>query len=216
VELKRKSTSIRLLLILRKFNYATNEKFMKILGISGSPRKKGNTAYSVNYALNVISGRGVQTRYISLAEKNIHPCQGCFECVKNQKCIYCDDFSEINDAMKWCDGMILGSPVYLGLITGQLKIMMDRCVIFRSKMPYEMAGKIGGGIACGDFRNGGQELTLQCIHTFMLQLNMHIISDGQPFSHSGAAIVGPDAQKDELGLQTTKNLIENLYMELKK
>ena len=186
---------------------------MKILGISGSPNKDGNTAYAVQYALDILKEDGAEICYISLAGRDIHPCIGCWSCTKTGKCVFDgdgDDMAEIRNAMVWCDGLIIGSPVAYGLINGQTKVMIDRSVPVRAYQgAFRMAGKIGGGIACGAFRNGGQELTLQCIHTYMLQQNMRVVSDGPPYAHSGAAIVGA-AQDDELGLKTVTNLAKNI------
>ena len=183
---------------------------MNILGISGSPNKNGSTAYAVHYALDVLDKDGLETRYLSLSGRDIHPCIGCWKCIETGECIFDDDMNEILDGMRWCDGLILASPVYYGLITGQMKVMMDRSVPVRAyKGAFGMAGKVGGGIACGGFRNGGQELTLQCIQTYMLQQNMRVVSDGPPYAHSGATIVGK-AEDDELGLKTVTNLAKNM------
>jgi multimeric flavodoxin WrbA len=188
---------------------------MKILGISGSPNEKGNTAYAVQYALDILQKNSFDTNYLTLAGKEIHPCVGCWKCTKDGKCQFDDYMTEIIDAMKWCDGLIIGSPVYFGLVCGQIKVMMDRSVSVRSyKSAFEMKGKVGAGIACGAFRNGGQELTLQCIHTFLLQQNMMVVSDGFPYSHSGATIVG-NTQDDSLGLKTIENLAKNMEVMLR-
>lgn len=188
---------------------------MKILGISGSPNENGNTAYAVRYALDILQKNSFDTKYLTLAGKEIHPCVGCWKCTKDGKCQFDDYMTEIIEAMKWCDGLIIGSPVYFGLLCGQLKVMMDRSVSVRSyKSAFEMKGKVGAGIACGAFRNGGQELTLQCIHTFLLQQNMMVVSDGFPYSHSGATIVG-NTQDDSLGLKTIENLAKNMEVMLK-
>ena len=95
----------------------------------------------------------------------------------------------------------------MGMPTGQLKVMMDRSVALRARRGEEFAlsGKYGAGIACGGFRNGGQELTLQCMHTFLLQHDMFVIADGPRLSHSGATIVGK-AEDDEVGRETIRNL----------
>ena len=108
-----------------------------------------------------------------------------------------------------CDGLILASPVYMGMVTGQLKVMMDRTVLFRSGGALKLSAKVGGGIACGGFRNGGAELTLQNMQTFFLQQDMVAISDGPGYSHSGAAIIGA-AQEDALGLKTVENLARRM------
>jgi multimeric flavodoxin WrbA len=184
---------------------------MNILGISGSPRPDGNTSYTVKYALDILKQQGFTTKYISLSGKDIKPCIGCWKCKETLSCLQQDDMPEIIDAMKWCHGLIIGSPVYFGMVSGQLKTMMDRCVAMRPSygVPLPMAGKIGGGIACGFARNGGQEITLQNIHTFLLQMNMQTISDGSDYSHSGATIV-EEAKNDSWGMETVKNLALNL------
>ena len=190
---------------------------MNVLGISGSPNAKGNTAYAVRYALDVLQGDGVSTCFISLAGKDIQPCSGCWSCTITQQCVFDDDMTEILDAMRWSDGMLLGSPVYMGMVSGQLKVMMDRCVVLRPgyEAPMELTGKVGGGIACGNFRNGGQETTLQNIHTFLLQQNMQVVNDGQGYCHAGGTIVG-EAKEDSLGLCTVENLARNLALALKR
>ena len=177
---------------------------MNVLGICGSPHLEGNSAYALRYALKVIEGQGIETTFISLADKAIVPCDGCFACRKGA-CVHEDDMLPIYEAMRCCDGLVLASPVYMGLVSGQMKVMMDRTVVFRTGGRFELSGKVGAGIACGGFRNGGQELTLQAMHTFFLQQDMYAIADGPRFSHSGAAIVGR-APEDELGLQTVENL----------
>jgi multimeric flavodoxin WrbA len=119
----------------------------------------------------------------------------------------------IYDLMRWCDVLILGSPVYMGMVSGQMKVFMDRCLVFRPicGSPLELAGKLGCGITCGGFRNGGQEMALANIHTFLLQQNMKVINDGYGFSHSGGTIVG-NAKDDKLGLETINNLMKNIIL----
>ena len=177
---------------------------MKVLGINGSPNAAGNTAYALRYALGRLESAGIDTQYITLADKTIEHCDGCFTC-REGECIHDDDMRTIIDAIRECDCLLLASPVYMGLVTGRMKTMMDRTVMLRAGGEFQLSGKIGAGIACGGFRNGGQELTLQCMHTFFLQQDMFAIADGPRFSHSGATIVG-NAVDDEIGLETIRNL----------
>lgn len=181
---------------------------MNVLGINGSPHENGNTAYALRHALSLLERAGVETEYIALANKEIHGCRGCFFC-RDGECIQNDDMQSVLDSMRRCDCMLLASPVYMGMVTGQMKTMMDRTVILRVGRKFELSGKIGAGIACGGFRNGGQELTLQCMHTFFLQQDMYAIADGPRFSHSGATIVGK-TEEDEIGLQTVRNLTSKI------
>jgi multimeric flavodoxin WrbA len=184
---------------------------MNALGISGSPRENGNTSFSVQYALNQLKEKNINTQYISLSDMNILNCKGCWECSKNKKCFQKDDMDFIYEAFRKADVIILGSPVYFGMVSGLMKNMMDRCVVFRPSydMGLELEGKIGCGISCGGFRNGGQETTLQNIHTFLLQQNIKVINDGFPYSHAGATIVG-EANNDIIGLKTIDNLVNNI------
>ena len=174
-----------------------------ILGICGSPRKNGNSAHALRHALSGVEQQGAESEYISLAGLEIRPCDGCFAC-RGGGCIHDDDMTPIYEALRRCDGLILASPVYMGMVTGQLKTMMDRTVPLRIN-GWQLSGKVGGGIACGGFRNGGQELTLVNMQTFFLQQNMLVIADGPRYSHSGATIVGR-AEEDELGLRTVQQM----------
>ena len=186
---------------------------MNILGINGSPHLKGNTAYALQHGLKVVKAKGIETAYIALAELDISPCKGCFAC-RDGSCVQKDDMSHVISAIEHCDGLLLASPVYMGLITGQMKVMMDRTVLFRTGGHFTLSGKVGAGIACGGFRNGGQELTLQAMHTYFLQQDMYAISDGPGFSHSGAAVAG-STDVDQVGLQTVENLAQRLVRAVK-
>ncbi len=183
----------------------------KILGISGSPNAGGNTSYSVQYALNVLKEERFETKYISLSGRKINPCTGCWECSKTGKCVFQDDMEEICEAMLWCGGLIIGSPVYFGLLSGQLKVMMDRCAVLRPDYGniLPMAGKTGAAIACANSRSGGQETTLQNIQTFLLQMNMRVVSDGPKYCHSGGTIMGT-AKDDAWGLETVRGTALNV------
>lgn len=181
---------------------------MKVLGINGSPHENGNTAYALRYALSRLKKVDLETEYVALVNREIHSCEGCFSC-RDGECIHDDDMRSILQAMRRCDCLLLASPVYMGMMTGQMKTMMDRTVTLRAGGGFELSGKIGAGIACGGFRNGGQELTLQCMHTFFLQQDMCAIADGPRFSHSGATIVGR-AEEDDVGLQTIRNLADRI------
>jgi len=184
---------------------------MRILGLSGSQRAEGSTAYAVRHALGAAAAEGAKTVYLTVAGRSIHPCRGCWSCGDTGTCVFQDDMTEIIDEMKMADGLIIGSPVYFGLVSSQLKTVMERCVVLRPsyEKPYAMTGKIGAGIACAGFRHGGQELTLQNISTFLMQLHMMAVSDGPGFSHSGAAIAG-DARDDAVGLKMAENLARNM------
>lgn len=187
---------------------------MNILGICSSAHQNGNTSFALQYCMDLIKSAGFETKTIYLAQKKIAPCSGCFNCSKGP-CVHRDNMEEICQALCACDGLILASPVYFGLVNGLMKNMMDRTVCLRSGESFLLSGKVGGGIACGWFRNGGQELTLQCMHTYFLQQDMLAVADGPNFSHSGAAIVA-EAKDDSVGLQTVEHLAERMMRAVKE
>ncbi len=190
---------------------------MRILGLSGSRRAEGNTAFTVRHALDIARKEGADTAYFSLSGRSIKACLGCWTCADTGRCVHKDDMNEIVEEMRRADGIIIGSPVYFGLVSSQLKTAMERCVVLRPsyRKPFAMSGKIGAGIACAGFRHGGQELTLQNITVFFMQLHMMAVSDGPGYSHSGAAIAG-DAKDDRVGLEMTENLARNMVRMLKQ
>ena len=187
---------------------------MKVFGVSGSLKAEGNTASAVRRALEVLEEEGAETRFVSLAGKDIHACTGCLKCFSGP-CPFDDDITSVTDGLQWADGVIIGSPVYFGSVSGSLKVAMDRCLSMGAGKRTELlAGKVGAAIACAGFRNGGQELTIQCIHQFLLNWNMMVVSDGPPYSHQGATIAGFAAQ-DDLGMSTVDSLARNLAQALR-
>lgn len=180
---------------------------MDVCAINGSPHGDGNTAFAVRYALDRLQAAGFTTESLWLGDLDIRPCWGCFKC-RDGDCTHDDDMAPVLQSMRSARCIVLASPVYMGLVSGQMKVMMDRSVALRVR-GFQLSGRIGAGIACGGFRNGGQELTLQCMHTFFLQQDMSAVADGPGYSHSGAAVVG-NAAEDMVGLKTVSNIADKI------
>ncbi len=190
---------------------------------SGSPRTKGNTDLLVQEALKAASGAGADTEFISLAGKKIKPCNACGTCQTEKSKGICaikdDDVPGIFEVMKEADGIIVGSPVYFLSVTAQLKALFDRSVILRyaKGMPADRPGvpggpefllknKVGGAIAVGGGRDGGQLFTINHILQWMLAQSMIVV--GNNFAMGGSALAGMkgDAQNDEIGLAMAKHV----------
>jgi len=119
---------------------------MKIIGFSGSPRKKGNTAWTVNKILEGAEENGAETQTWSSGDLDINPCRGCLGCVNNDRCVVNDDMQKIYDGLEQANGLVLGSPVYMGQMSAQTKIFMDRLFAqitprFSPQFKEENAGK---------------------------------------------------------------------------
>ena len=97
----------------------------KVLIISSSPRKGGNSEKLAEaFAIGAMeSGNAVETIY--LREKSFHFCKGCFACQKLGHCVIADDAVEIAAEMHDANVLVFATPVYYYSVSGQLKTMLD-------------------------------------------------------------------------------------------
>ncbi len=101
----------------------------KILILSGSPRKGGNSDILCDEFMRGAIYAGGNVEKIRVAEKKIAPCSGCYFCrTSGGVCAYNDDMGEILDKIIAADVLVLSSPVYFYSVCAQLKTVIDRCV----------------------------------------------------------------------------------------
>lgn len=123
---------------------------MKVLGISGSPRKGKTTDRLVQEVLNGVDG---ETEFISLRGKRISPCIGCLACADDNICKLKDDMKELREKIVEADALVIGSPNYFGGINALTHAFLERFYQFRHREAMTVAGKIavavgvGGGLA---------------------------------------------------------------------
>lgn len=188
---------------------------MKVLGIAGSLRPKSNTLEYVEKALGVFKNAGLETTLISLREKEIKPCNGCYDCVKKGFCtIKGDDFDEILAEMRTAEGLILGSPVYLSSVVPQVMALLARATFVAYWNDKFLSGKIGGPITVA--RRAGHNMAFsQLLLWFFIN---GITVPGSTYWNVGVAGTGGarDAEKDEEGLSTVVNFANNMTQLMKK
>jgi len=185
---------------------------IKIIGISCSPRKGKTTCTALEICLKAARevSPAIETRLIELAGMDIRPCNACMECQKELKCSIQDDFAELIPVLadKNVAGMIIGTPVYFGMMTAQCKAFLDRCGMFRFNN-WIFRNRVGGTLAVGSMRNGGQEITQQAVRTVLLCHDMICVSEGKDTAHFGATLVSGGEggiEADTFGLKTAGNL----------
>ena len=101
----------------------------KVLILSGSPRKGGNSDILCDEFAKGATEAGHNVEKIRVSEKNIHHCIACYHCSKNSgACVFKDDMAEILQKMIDADVLVLASPVYFYSIDAQLKAVIDRTV----------------------------------------------------------------------------------------
>ncbi len=189
---------------------------MRLLGISGSPRK-GATAFVVRQALEFAESLGgVETEFISLKAKKINFCLHCDYCVRTKEgCIQKDDVSDLYPSMEAADAWLLATPVYQGTISGQLKAVLDRCRAVVARNPDVFKNKVGAAIAVGGDRAGGQEPAIMAIHAFYLANKMIPVSGGPYGSNLGGTVWSRDkraegAAADKVGVRSVQRTVERL------
>ena len=101
----------------------------KVLILSGSPRKGGNSDILCDEFAKGALAAGNDVEKIFVAEKKISMCIGCYFCKKNGgRCVFNDDMGDILQKIIDCDVLVLSSPVYFYSISAQLKAVIDRTV----------------------------------------------------------------------------------------
>jgi multimeric flavodoxin WrbA len=106
---------------------------MKVIAVNGSPRKKFNTAKLLENALEGAVSEGAETELFNLYDLNYKGCKSCFACkIKGGRsygrCAVNDDLTPIFEDIEKSDAVILGSPIYFGTVTGEMKSFMERLI----------------------------------------------------------------------------------------
>jgi multimeric flavodoxin WrbA len=187
-----------------------------LLGICGSPRKQG-THFAIQYALNYAADKfGFETEFWTVRNKKIMFCTHCDYCIREKKgCINDDDLQELYPKIEKAKYLFLGSPVFQGSLSGQIKTVMDRCRALVAKNSEVLKNKIGAALAVGGDRSGGQEITIRSILDFYQQNHIISVSGGAFGGNLGASLWSKDlgqkgVELDEVGLKTVRKVIKRL------
>ena len=201
----------------------------RVVGVSGSPRKGGNTDQCLEEALRACSGR-CETELICLAGLEIAECDGCNRCkdegTRELPCpVHDDDMTSLYGKLASADGFVFASPVYFGSVSGIMKTFMDRFIPFyndsgsSSELKAALRFKPAGAIAVGGGRNDGIEAVLYTFYRFFLYNDMIVVGTaGTPDSASnlGGVILSdskPNAlARDVIGRNTLQGLGEKISL----
>jgi multimeric flavodoxin WrbA len=188
---------------------------MKVLGISGSPRRGGNTDILINNALQVLAQEGLETEFLSLADRPIKPCVACGGCfaVDEMRCIQNDPaFEGILEKFASADGILVGSPVYFGSATPQTMSLLDRVGYVARRHPELLRRKVGAAVVVA--RRAGQNFTFAQLNYFFLISEM--IVPGSTYWNVAFGREKGEVQNDAEGLKTVQNLASNMAWLMKK
>lgn len=104
---------------------------MKVIAINGSPRKSWNTATLIENALEGARSHGAETSLVHLYDLTYKGCTSCFACkIKGGKsygvCAIQDDLTPVYREIREVDALLIGSPIYFGNVTGELRSFIER------------------------------------------------------------------------------------------
>ena len=100
---------------------------MKVLGIMGSPRRKGNTDILLDRALAGAEASGAQVEKVIVSKLRISPCRELYACLRDGNCAIKDDMQELYTKLLEADRIIFASPIFFYGITSEAKALVDRC-----------------------------------------------------------------------------------------
>lgn len=182
---------------------------IKIVGICCSPRQGKTTSAALTACLEAARqvDPKIQTELIELAGLKINgDLAAGIPLGPGEK----DDFPSLIPRLKAPEvrGIIIGTPVYFGNMSSLCKAFLDRCIAFYTDN-LALSNKVGGVLAVGGTRNGGQEVTVQSVQVSLMCQEMIIVGNGRPSSRLGGTVwsgVEGGVANDTFGMNTAKNL----------
>lgn len=185
---------------------------MNVIGINSSARKDGNTAILLNKVLEELNKEGIETELIQLAGQVIEPCKACWACGGKANCVHQKDcFGEVFEKMKNADGILLGSPVYSANVSANMQALLERAAVVGDMNPGLFTHKVGAAVAAA--RRGGALQAVDAMNHFFLNHEMFVA--GSTYWNMAYGQMPGDVLKDQEGLETMKNLGQNMVYLLK-
>jgi multimeric flavodoxin WrbA len=184
-----------------------------VVGVNGSPNREGNTAELVGMVLDACREAGARTELVQVMD--------ALEGQERPYCIACGspcpevchrkaNLAGAYDLLRRADALVVGSPVYFGTVSAQLKAFWDKSRNLRGEKA--LVGVPAGAVAVAAARFGGQETTIRAIHDIMLIHGMRVLGDGSLSSgggHQGVAAQRP-AGEDGFARERAAVLAEGL------
>jgi multimeric flavodoxin WrbA len=188
---------------------------MKVIAINGSARLDGNTSILIKTALGELEKEGIATELVQLGPKPLQGCIACYKCFerKNKRCsVENDALNDLVEKMISAQGIILGSPVYWGDVTSNMKSLIDRSGMVARANGDLFQGKAGAAVAA--VRRAGAVRTMDTINHLFLAHRMYLV--GSSYWNLGLGRDKGEVEQDKEGLRTMTVLGQNMARLLKK
>ncbi len=191
---------------------------MRILGVSGSPRRRGNSDLILD---SIIEGTGADSEIIYLSDMDFSSCVGCERCRKEKVCTrFEDDLTPLYEKIRESMGIVLVSPVYNYNITSWMKAFIDRMYCFYDfddDRPRGWSCRLAGqgraaALAIVGEQMGEEDLgvTMEALRMPVKALGYQIAGELRVPGKFEAGIVGKDPDVLEKCAELGKNLAVTL------
>ena len=192
---------------------------MKVVAFNGSSRKNGNTHIALTKVCEALTNEGIETEIIQVGGKRINPCKVCNRC-KKEKDGFCHGYNNdsediLNECVKkmyGAQGILIGSPVYFGSVTPEIKALIDRTGYCSRSGGFLLKRKVCAGVVA--VRRQGAQSTLDQINS-LFALSEVIIPCSSYWNMAIGREIG-EVLNDEEGMSTLQRLGENMAWLLKK
>lgn len=183
---------------------------MKVLIINGSPHLSGCTVRALEELEKTLNNQGIETERVNVANKDVRGCIACNYCREHGKCVFNDIVNEVAPKFDECDGMVVGTPTYYAHSNGQVLSFLDR-LFYSTMLTVNKTMKVGAAVVSS--RRAGSTSAFEEINKYFTISAMPIASS--TYWNEVHGFTAEDVEKDLEGLQTMRNLGNNITFLLK-
>ncbi len=189
---------------------------MYVVGLNASHNKSGNTAFLLGEVTKYLKEKDIDCEILSVHDAVSDaktPFCVCCQTPCRKACYKGTKLDELFEKVTKADFVLIGSPVYFGSMSAQLKAMFDKTRYFRANKAW--LGKPMAALSVGATKYGGQERTIEHIHSTALVSGMTIFGNGSSLGmgHFGISAQKP-ANEDEYVLSQCKSLANAIIKQL--
>lgn len=179
---------------------------MKVLMINGSSNRNGCTFTALSEVASVLKEEGIESEIFQLGAMPVRDCIGCMKCreINTARCIFNDDaVNSIIRKAENANGFIFGTPVYYAHPSGRLISVLDRVFFAGGKV---FSFKPAAAVASA--RRAGTTASLDVLNKYFMINRMPVVSSS--YWNMVHGNTPEDVRKDKEGLQTMRNLGQNM------
>lgn len=182
---------------------------MKVLLVNGSSHPHGTTMRALEEMVKVFQAENVETEIIQIGGKPIADCIQCGRCQGTGQCIFKEDgVNDFVEKARNADGFVFATPVYFAHASGRILSFLDRAFFSCGKDEVYDAFQFKPGAAVAVARRAGTVTALDDLNKYFGIAQMP--TAGSTYWNNVHGFDAADAEKDEEGLQTMRNLARNM------